>query len=201
MQADPSALNAVDEGCKPVNDSEVSSKSEPSSDSKPSHNGGFRWQENESSSDSDDSSDETKAAKKRKRKSTEHRQAKLKTKLRNALAEKYYPDCWTRVIPCKDKAPSACVAQNGRTMRLTAVNGSFYSFIGLKRVESDKHPFGVPDYYLLHESEFSVTTKDHWNREDLESGWYMYERTETDMLWLIYIYAYKPPYPCISMRL
>ena len=117
----------------------------------------------------------------------EKRQAKLKNKLRIALAEKYYPDCWTRVIPCREKAPTAYVAQNGLTMRLTAVNGRFYSFIGMERVASDKHPdkhpFGVPDYYLLHESEFSVTTKDHWNNQDLEAGWFMYERTEEEIEW------------------
>jgi hypothetical protein len=58
MQAVPSALNAVDEGCKPDSDDEArkpdsddearklvnNSDDDFSSDSEPSHNGGFRWQ-------------------------------------------------------------------------------------------------------------------------------------------------------------
>ena len=89
------------------------------------------------------------------------------------------------MVPCEAKSPYPLFAQEGDVVRLTAVNGPYYSFIGLLTRYDGSHRFDTPDYYLLHESEFSVT----WTRsgptlegEDMESDWFMYadQREEED---------------------
>ena len=61
-------------------------------------------------------------------------QAVRKTALRNAVAAKDYAGCWARVVPGKDKSPEPRIAQVGDLMRLTAINGEFFSFISCERV-------------------------------------------------------------------
>jgi hypothetical protein len=108
-------------------------------------------------------------------------QAERKAALRKALLAKDHAGCWARIVPSEDKSPYAMVAREGDVMRLTAVNGPYYSFIGFCKRWDGTHRSDTPDYYLLHESEFSVT----WTRsgprlkgEDLESDWFMYEEEE-----------------------
>ena len=115
-------------------------------------------------------------------------QAVRKTALRNALAAKDYAGCWALMVPCEAKSPYPLIAKEGDVVRLTAVNGPYYSFIGLCKRWDDSCRTDTPDYYLLHESEFSVT----WTRsgptlegEDMESDWFMYadqrEQEDEDM--------------------
>ena len=115
-------------------------------------------------------------------------QAERKAALRKALLAKDHAGCWARVVPCETKSPYPLIAKEGDVVRLTAVNGPYYSFIGLCKRYDDSHRFDNPDYYLLHESEFSVT----WTRsgptlegEDMESDWFMYadqrEQEDEDM--------------------
>ena len=88
------------------------------------------------------------------------------------------------MVPSKDKSPEPRIAEEGDVVRLTAVNGPYYSFIGFVK-RDDRLYFHRPDYYLLHESEFFIT----WTRsgpptgggacgeldgEDLEANWFMY---------------------------
>ena len=111
-------------------------------------------------------------------------QAVRKTALRNAVAAKDHAGCWALMIPSKDKSPEPRIAEEGDVVRLTAVNGPYYSFIGFVKRDERLH-FARPDYYLLHKSEFSITwtrsgppthggTQGDLDGEDLEANWFMY---------------------------
>ena len=77
-------------------------------------------------------------------------QAERKTALRDALANKDHANCWARVIICKDKTPLLRdnLSIGGAMMRLTAVNGEFFSFIGFEKFRDKRHRFGIPDKFL-----------------------------------------------------
>ena len=72
------------------------------------------------------------------------------------------------MVPCKAKSPYPFIAQEGDVVRLKAVNGPYYSFVGLcKRFHDDgEMKDAYPDYYLLHESEFFIT----WTRSGPTTG-------------------------------
>ena len=112
-------------------------------------------------------------------------QAVRKTALRKALLDYDYAGCWALMIPSKDKSPMFRIAEEGDVVRLTAVNGPYYSFIGFAQHDIGLR-FKIPDYYLLHESEFSITwtrsgpathggTQGDLHAEDLETNWFMYK--------------------------
>ena len=94
------------------------------------------------------------------------------------------------MVPCQAKSPYPLIAEEGDVVRLTAVNGPYYSFIGLcKRWHDDGEMKDTPGYYLLHESEFSITwtrsgpttgdgPRGVFNGEDMEADWFMYYAEE-----------------------
>ena len=106
-------------------------------------------------------------------------QTERKAALRTALANKDHAGCWARMVPCPAKSPYPLIAERGDVVRLTAVNGPYYSFIGLCRRlhDGDSEMKDTPDYYLLHESEFSILwtrNRGNLNGEDMEADWFMY---------------------------
>ena len=101
-------------------------------------------------------------------------QAERKTALCDALANKDHANCWARVIICKDKTPLLrdYLSIGGAMMRLTAVNGEFFSFIGFEKLRDKRHRFGIPDYFLLHKSELEITDKKAYSGKSLEPAWF-----------------------------
>ena len=105
-------------------------------------------------------------------------QTERKAALRTALANKDHAGCWARMVPCQAKSPYPLIAKEGDVVRLTAVNGPYYSSIGLcRRLHDDGEMKHTLDYYLLHESEFCILwTRDRGTLygEQMEAGWFMY---------------------------
>jgi hypothetical protein len=116
-------------------------------------------------------------------------QAERKTALRNALLAKDYAGCWARVVPGKDQSPNSRIAEVGDLMRLTAINGEFFSFVSCERSLKGGDDKLTPNHYLLHTSEFIVVwVKSGTNMmgvslegAELEAGWFMNEDQDEDM--------------------
>ena len=109
------------------------------------------------------------------------KQATAREMWRTALANNDHAGCWARVVPCQTKPPYPFITPGDicpSFVRLTAVNGSYYSFIGFFKGLHGVGGMKAPEYYLLHESDFtivwvregqSVETAVHGN--DLERDW------------------------------
>jgi hypothetical protein len=115
-------------------------------------------------------------------------QAVRKTALRNALLAKDHAGCWARVVPCTDQSLDPRIAPVGELMRLTAINGEYFSFISCEKSLTDGDDKFTPDHYLLHTSEFSVWVKSGTNMSgvplegaELEADWFMYADAREEM--------------------